>query len=182
LKILSLKKNRRIIDISEIITIDENYPRSEKSFRKIHGGILYQDSDNLLIDDQRLKTVTRRQPTADEKESLLFAWTIVKHTKSNAIVIASRDQLIGVGAGQMSRVDSCKIAITKAKDAKLPAAGAVMASDAFLPFRDSVDLMAGAGVTAIIQPGGSINDEEVIKAANDFGMAMLFSGLRHFAH
>jgi len=182
LKLLSSKKNRRIIDISEIITIDDNNPQSEKSFRKIHGGMLYQDSDDTLIDDQRLKTVTRRHPTADEKESLLFAWTIVKHTKSNAIVIATQDQLVGIGAGQMSRVDSCKIAIAKAKDAKLPSAGAVMASDAFLPFRDSVDLMAGAGVTAIIQPGGSISDEEVIKAANEFGMAMLFTGLRHFAH
>jgi phosphoribosylaminoimidazolecarboxamide formyltransferase/IMP cyclohydrolase len=144
--------------------------------------MLYQDSDDLLIDEQKLKTVTKRQPTVDEKEALLFAWTIVKHTKSNAIVIGSRDQLVGIGAGQMSRVDSCKIAIAKAKDAKLQTTGSVMASDAFLPFRDSVDLMAAAGVTAIIQPGGSINDEEVINATNEFGMAMLFSGLRHFVH
>ena len=182
LKRLSSKKNRRIIDISEIMSIDENAPRSEKTFRKIHGGVLYQDSDNLLIDDQKLRTVTRRQPTPDEKEALLFAWAIVKHTKSNAIVIASRDQLVGVGAGQMSRVDSCKIAIAKAKEAKLRTAGAVMASDAFLPFRDSVDLMANAGVTAIIQPGGSISDNDVINAANEFGVAMLFTGLRHFVH
>jgi phosphoribosylaminoimidazolecarboxamide formyltransferase/IMP cyclohydrolase len=182
MKRLSSKKNRRIIDLSEISSIDENNPRSEKTFRKIHGGMLYQDSDDLLIDEQKLKTVTKRQPTVDEKESLLFAWTIVKHTKSNAIVIGSRDQLVGIGAGQMSRVDSCKIAIAKAKDAKLQTTGSVMASDAFLPFRDSVDLMAAAGVTAIIQPGGSINDEEVINATNEFGMAMLFSGLRHFAH
>jgi len=182
LKRLSSKKNRRIIDISEITSIDENNPRPEKTFRKIHGGILYQDSDNLLIDDQKLRTVTKRQLTPDEKEALLFAWTIVKHTKSNAIVIASRDQLIGVGAGQMSRVDSCKIAIAKAKEAKLRTTGAVMASDAFLPFRDSVDLMADAGVTAIIQPGGSISDNDVINAANEFGMAMLFTGLRHFVH
>jgi phosphoribosylaminoimidazolecarboxamide formyltransferase/IMP cyclohydrolase len=179
---LSSKKNRRIIDISEIISIDENNHRSEKTLRKIHGGILYQDSDDLLIDQQKLKTVTKRQPTVEENESLLFAWIIVKHTKSNAIVIASRDQLVGVGAGQMSRVDSCKIAIAKAKDAKLQTAGCVMASDAFLPFRDSVDLMGEAKVSAIIQPGGSVRDQEVIDAANEFGMAMLFSGLRHFAH
>ena len=182
MRMLSLKKNRRIIDISEIISIDENNPRSEKTFRKIHGGILYQDSDDLLIDQQKLKTVTKRQPTIEEKNSLLFAWIIVKHTKSNAIVIVSRDQLVGVGAGQMSRVDSSRIAIAKAKDTKLQTIGSVMASDAFLPFRDSVDLMGAAGVTAIIQPGGSIRDEEVIDAANEFGMAMLFSGLRHFVH
>jgi len=182
LKKLSSKKNRRIIDISEIIYIDENNPRSEKTFRRIHGGMLYQDSDNLLIDEHNLKPVTTRQPTRNEKDALLFAWTIVKHTKSNAIVIASQDQLVGVGAGQMSRVDSCKIAIAKAKEAKLRTAGAVMASDAFLPFRDSVDLMADVGVTAIIQPGGSISDKDVISAANEFGIAMLFTGLRHFVH
>jgi phosphoribosylaminoimidazolecarboxamide formyltransferase/IMP cyclohydrolase len=182
LKKVSSKKNRRILDISDIASVDENNPQSEKTFRKIHGGILYQESDDILIDDQKLSTVTKRNPTSEEKEALLFAWTIVKHTKSNAIVIASRDQLIGVGAGQMSRVDSCKIAIAKAKEAKLRTAGAVMASDAFLPFRDSVDLMADAGVTAIIQPGGSISDADVINAANEFGMAMLFTGVRHFIH
>ena len=182
LKKVSSKKNRRILDISDIVNIDENNPHAEKTFRRIHGGILYQDSDDILVDDQKLKTVTKRNPTPDEKEALLFAWTIVKHTKSNAIVIASRDQLIGVGAGQMSRVDSCKIAVAKAKEAKLRTAGAVMASDAFLPFRDSVDLMASAGVTAIIQPGGSISDPDVINAADGFGMAMLFTGIRHFVH
>ena len=176
LKKLSSKKNRRILDISDIVSVDD------KTFRKIHGGMLYQQSDNMLIDDQKLKTVTIRNPTSEEKQALIFAWIIVKHTKSNAIVIASRDQLIGVGAGQMSRVDSCKIAIAKAKAAKLQTAGAVMASDAFLPFRDSVDLMADAGVTAIIQPGGSVNDADVINAANGFGMAMLFTGIRHFVH
>jgi len=183
LKILSSKKNRRIIDLTDLLSdVQTSASMKEKTFRRIHGGLLYQDSDTLLLDDQQLKVVTKRSPSEDEQRALRFAWLIVRRVKSNAIVVCSRDQLIGVGAGQMSRVESCKIALQKAKENRLSTIGTAMASDAFLPFRDSVDLMGAAGVTAIIQPGGSIRDTEVIEAANEFGMAMMFSGLRHFSH
>lgn len=182
LKVLSAKENRRILDISLILTFDKTSRQSEMNFRRIHGGVLYQDRDELLIDEHTLKTVTKREPTPDEHEALRLAWKIVAHVKSNAIVLCSKEQLVGVGAGQMSRVDSCKIALMKAQDAGLKVKGTVMASDAFLPFRDSVDTMGKAGVTAIIQPGGSIRDKEVIQAADEFGMAMQFTGIRHFAH
>ncbi len=182
LKTLSVKKNRRILDISEILAANRDTWTTEKSFRRIHGGILYQDSDEQLIDDEKLKVVTKRAPNPDERDALLFAWMIVKHVKSNAIVLCSADQLVGVGTGQMSRVDSCKIALMKAQDAGLKVKGTVMASDAFLPFRDSVDLIGKAGVAAIIQPGGSLRDPEVIEAADEYGMAMQFTGVRHFTH
>ncbi|MGD0176019.1 MAG: bifunctional phosphoribosylaminoimidazolecarboxamide formyltransferase/IMP cyclohydrolase [Candidatus Bathyarchaeia archaeon] len=182
LRVLSAKKNRRILDISGQLNANRKESGTQKNFRWIHGGILYQDQDEQLIDEQNRKTVTKRQPTPSELDALLFAWKIVKHVKSNAIVLSTPEQLVGVGAGQMSRVDSCKIALMKAQDAGLNVKGTVMASDAFLPFRDSVDLMGKAGVTAIIQPGGSIRDPEVIRAADEFGMAMQFTGIRHFAH
>ena len=182
LKILSAKKNRRILDLSDILHADADLRQAEKNFRKIHGGLLFQDSDQLLLDEQKVKVVTKRKPTQDEHDALRFAWKIMKHVKSNAIVLCLKDQLVGVGAGQMSRVDSCKIALMKAQETGLKVAGTVMASDAFLPFRDSVDLMGRAGVTAIIQPGGSIRDPEVIAAADEFGMSMEFTSIRHFAH
>lgn len=182
LKLLSVKKNRRILDISEILTADRQTSQPEKGLRRIHGGILYQDMDEQLVNETTLKVATRRPPTPEEKEALLFAWKIVKHVKSNAIVLCSAQQLVGVGAGQMSRVDSCKIALMKAQEAGLNVKGTVLASDAYFPFRDSVDLMAKAGVTAIIQPGGSMRDSEVVQAADEHRMAMLFTGLRHFAH
>jgi len=178
LKALSSKKNRRILDLTDLLTTEPE----GKNFRRIYGGILYQDRDELLIDEAKLRVVTKRQPTRDETDACMFGWRIVKHVKSNAIVLCSKDQLVGVGAGQMSRVDSCKIALMKAKEAGLKVEGTVMASDAFLPFRDSVDLMGKASVTAIIQPGGSIRDSEVIQAADEFGMAMTFTGIRHFVH
>jgi phosphoribosylaminoimidazolecarboxamide formyltransferase/IMP cyclohydrolase len=179
LKILASKKNRRILDVSSVLRPDD---QREKSYRRISGGILYQDRDRQLLDEKNLKVVTKRVPSADEKQALMFAWKLVKHVKSNAIVLSSKDQLVGVGAGQMSRVDSCKIALMKAQEAGLQVVGTVMASDAFLPFRDSVDLMGKAGIIAIIQPGGSIRDSEVIQAADEFGIAMMFTGMRHFAH
>lgn len=181
LKALSTKKNRRILDLSEILLADKNRA-PQKNFRRILGGILYQESDGLLLDEQKTKVVTKRQPTQEENDTLRFAWKIVKHVKSNAIVLCSKEQLVGVGAGQMSRVDSCKISLMKAQEAGLRVEGTAMASDAFLPFRDSVDLMGGAGVTAIIQPGGSIRDQEAIDAADEFEMTMKFTGTRHFAH
>jgi phosphoribosylaminoimidazolecarboxamide formyltransferase/IMP cyclohydrolase len=125
------------------------------------------------------KVVTKRAPTAEEYQALDFAWRVVKSVKSNAIVFTTRDQLVGVGAGQMSRVDSVQIATMKAI---LPTKGTVLASDAFFPFRDGVDMAAKAGATAIIQPGGSIRDEEAIQAADEHGMAMIFTGRRHFRH
>ena len=123
--------------------------------------------------------VTKRVPTAEEYEALDFGWRVVKHVKSNAIVLATRDQLIGVGAGQMSRIDSVRISLMKANK---PVRGTVLASDAFFPFRDVVDIAAEAGITAMIQPGGSIRDEESILAADEHGIAMLFTGERHFKH
>jgi phosphoribosylaminoimidazolecarboxamide formyltransferase/IMP cyclohydrolase len=180
LRKLSAKKNRRILDLSDIFL--EKSHQHEKNFRGILGGVLYQERDELLLDEKTLRVVTKRRPTRDEENALRFAWTLVKHLKSNAIVLCSKDQLVGVGAGQMSRVDSCKIALMKAREAGLRVEGTVMASDAFFPFRDSVDVMGNAGVSAIIQPGGSIRDQEVIQAADEFGMAMQFTGIRHFRH
>jgi len=148
--------------------------------RKVVGGLLYQDRDLGRIADVRtLRVVSRRTPTAEEYEALAFAWKVAKHTKSNAIVYGRADRTIGVGAGQMSRVDSVKLGAMKAV---LPLAGTVIASDAFFPFRDGIDEAAKAGVTAVIQPGGSVKDDEVTAAANEHGMAMILTGMRHFRH
>jgi phosphoribosylaminoimidazolecarboxamide formyltransferase/IMP cyclohydrolase len=126
-----------------------------------------------------LRVVSQRQPTEDEIEALLFAWTVCKHTKSNAIVYARAGQTVGVGAGQMSRVDSVRLGAARAQ---LPVEGSVLASDAFFPFRDGVDEAAKHGITAVIQPGGSVRDEETIAAADEHGLAMVFTGVRHFRH
>jgi phosphoribosylaminoimidazolecarboxamide formyltransferase/IMP cyclohydrolase len=136
----------------------------------------------LLYEPEHLQCVSQRQPTEQEQIDLLFAWKVAKNVKSNAIVYAKHEQTIGVGAGQMSRVYSAKIAGIKAADENLVVPGSVMASDAFFPFRDGIDAAAAAGITAVIQPGGSVRDEEVIQAADDAGMAMLFTGVRHFKH
>src|SRR5208282_901129 len=181
LKLLSSKKNRRILDISEFWN-NSAEKNVEKDFKRVLGGILYQDRDQNAMDESQLKVVTRRTPTKSERDALLFAWKIVKNVKSNAIVFCSNNQLLGVGAGQMSRVDSCKIAIMKAQEAGMTLQGSMMASDAFFPFRDSVDLAGKAKVTGIIQPGGSMRDEEVIRAADEFDMIMLLTGVRHFLH
>jgi len=142
-------------------------------------GLLVQDPDRGDLDQAKLKVVTRREPTPEETRALRFAWVVCKHVKSNAIVFARPDQLVGVGAGQMSRVDSVKIAVMRAH---LPLAGTVLASDAFFPFRDGLDEAARAGITAVIQPGGSVRDEEVIAAADEQNLAMVFTGMRHFKH
>ncbi|MBI5468828.1 MAG: bifunctional phosphoribosylaminoimidazolecarboxamide formyltransferase/IMP cyclohydrolase, partial [Deltaproteobacteria bacterium] len=147
---------------------------------RVAGGALLQTLDIESASD--LKTVTERGPDEKELEDLLFAWNVCKHVKSNAIIFAKDGRTVGVGAGQMSRIDSTRIAAAKAADAGLSVKGSVMASDAFFPFRDNVDKAAEHGVTAIIQPGGSIKDEEVIKAANEHGIAMVFTGIRHFRH
>lgn len=151
-------------------------------FKRVSGGLLVQEMDRGCIDDSDLQVVTRRAPSEAEMEDLKFAWIIAKFVKSNAIVYASNGRTIGVGAGQMSRVYSARIAAIKAADEKLKVAGSVMASDAFFPFRDGIDAAAEAGVTAVIQPGGSIRDQEVIAAADDADMAMVFTGMRHFRH
>jgi phosphoribosylaminoimidazolecarboxamide formyltransferase/IMP cyclohydrolase len=141
--------------------------------------MLVQTADNHQLDPAQLKVVTTRAPSDEEMRALLFAWIVCKHTKSNAIVYARADQTVGVGAGQMSRVDSVRIGAMRAQ---LPVAGSVLASDAFFPFRDGIDEAARQGITAVIQPGGSVRDDEVIAAANEHGLAMVFTGVRHFKH
>jgi phosphoribosylaminoimidazolecarboxamide formyltransferase/IMP cyclohydrolase len=148
-------------------------------YRRIRGGLLVQASDSLAEDNVHLTTVTLREPTEDEVAELLFAWRAVKHIKSNAIALVKDKTLVGMGAGQPNRVVSVKIAWEKAGE---KARGSVMASDAMFPFPDSVELAAQAGVTAIIQPGGSIRDEESVKAADKYNIAMVFTGSRHFWH
>ena len=172
--VLSAKKNLRLLEIPTTGTSPAGY-----DFRRVVGGLLVQDRDIDDFDIRKARIVTKRPPTEEEYNALDFAWRIVKHVKSNAIVYASKDQLVGVGAGQMSRVDSVKIATMKAT---LPIKGCVLASDAFFPFRDGVDMAAESGITAIIQPGGSVRDEEVIKAADEHGLAMIFTETRHFKH
>ncbi len=151
-------------------------------FKRVNGGLLVQERDLGMVDLSELKMVTERAPTEQELADLLFAWEVAKFVKSNAIVYAKNGRTIGIGAGQMSRVYSAKIAGIKAEDEGLEVPGSVMASDAFFPFRDGIDAAAKAGITAVIQPGGSIRDQEVIDAANEHGIAMVFTGMRHFRH
>ncbi|KDE39539.1 MAG: bifunctional phosphoribosylaminoimidazolecarboxamide formyltransferase/IMP cyclohydrolase [Nitrincola lacisaponensis] len=151
-------------------------------YKRVNGGLLIQDRDIGMIDVSQLKIVTERQPSEQEIRDLLFCWEVAKFVKSNAIVYARDGQTIGIGAGQMSRVYSARIAAIKAADEGLEVKGSVMASDAFFPFRDGIDSAAEAGITAVIQPGGSMRDQEVIDAANEHGMAMVFTGMRHFRH
>lgn len=151
-------------------------------YKRVNGGLLVQDRDNGMITANDLKVVTKRAPTEAELNDLIFTWKVAKFVKSNAIVYGKSRQTVGVGAGQMSRVNSARIAAIKAEHAGLQVEGAVMASDAFFPFRDGIDNAAKAGIKAIIQPGGSIRDEEVIAAADEAGIAMVFTGMRHFRH
>jgi phosphoribosylaminoimidazolecarboxamide formyltransferase/IMP cyclohydrolase len=153
---------------------------AQLDMKRVAGGLLVQDADVLLHGE--LKTVTERAPTAQEMDDLLFAWRVAKFVKSNAIVYAKDRMTVGVGAGQMSRVNSARIAAIKAEHAGLVVPGSVMASDAFFPFRDGLDNAAEAGIKAVIQPGGSMRDDEVIAAANEHGIAMVFTGTRHFRH
>jgi phosphoribosylaminoimidazolecarboxamide formyltransferase/IMP cyclohydrolase len=151
-------------------------------YKRVNGGLLIQDRDNGMITEQDLKIVSDRQPSEAELADMMFAWKVAKMVKSNAIIYAKNNQTIGVGAGQMSRINSARIAGIKAEHAGLEVVGAVMASDAFFPFRDGIDNAAEAGISCIIQPGGSMRDDEVIAAANEHGMAMVFTGMRHFRH
>ncbi|MDG1749472.1 MAG: bifunctional phosphoribosylaminoimidazolecarboxamide formyltransferase/IMP cyclohydrolase, partial [Porticoccaceae bacterium] len=151
-------------------------------YKRVNGGLLIQDRDNGMVCERDLKVVSKRIPTSSEMSDMLFAWKVAKMVKSNAIIYAKNNQTIGVGAGQMSRINSARIAGIKAEHAGLDVVGAVMASDAFFPFRDGIDNAGKAGISCIIQPGGSMRDDEVITAANEHGMAMVFTGMRHFRH
>ena len=152
---------------------------ARRQWRSIAGGALVQDADHARLAPEDLRIVTERQPTAAQMQAMLFAWKVVKHVKSNAVVLARDTQTVGIGSGQMSRVDASRMALMKARSG---AKGCVAASDAFFPFRDGVDLIAEAGVEAVIQPGGSVRDKETIAAANEHGIVMAFSGVRAFRH
>jgi phosphoribosylaminoimidazolecarboxamide formyltransferase/IMP cyclohydrolase len=165
------KKNLRLVEVTDA--------RQKWVLKNVSGGILLQDADVRPLTEADLKVVSKRQPTPEEKRALVFAWKVCKHVKSNAIVYARDGQTVGVGAGQMSRVDSCKIGAMKAV---LPLKGTVAASDAFFPFPDGVEEIAKTGATAIIQPGGSVRDPEVIATADRLTLAMIFTGVRHFRH
>jgi len=180
--LLQKKKNLRLM---RRLSQPKPTAESELDIRSVIGGLLVQDCDvrnPKELDELEKKVVTSRPPTQTEMKAMLFGWRVVKHVKSNAIVYAAKDRTLGIGAGQMSRVDASRIAIWKAKDAGLSLAGSAVASDAFFPFADGLIAAAEAGATAAIQPGGSVRDEEVIAAANERKIAMAFTGVRHFRH
>lgn len=175
LEILRKKKNLRVLKLGESPT----KKNEDLLVTAVEGGILVQDKDTMQIGDDHLNVITDRKPTEEELKQLLFAWKVVKHVKSNAIVLAKNDMTIGVGAGQMNRVGAAKIAIEQAGEG---VKGAVLASDAFFPMGDTLEMAAKAGITAVIQPGGSIKDEESVKVANEYGITMIMTGVRHFKH
>ena len=176
LDFLMKKKDRRIVQITQ------SNAEQQWDIRSVPGGLLVQTRDCVKLSEQNYKVVTQRQPTTEELEAMKFTWKIVKHVKSNAIVYGLKDRTLAVGAGQMSRVDSSKIAVWKSKESSLSLQGSVVASDAYFPFADGLLEAVSAGATAVIQPGGSIRDVEVIKAADDNNIAMIFTGIRHFKH
>jgi phosphoribosylaminoimidazolecarboxamide formyltransferase/IMP cyclohydrolase len=180
LQVIESKPNIRCLEVR----LSKGLPINQLEYKRVTGGLLVQERDNraLAISEGDLSLVTKRAPTAEEIRDMLFAWKVVACVKSNAIVYARDSSTVGIGAGQMSRVYSSKIAAIKARDEGLSAEGSVMASDAFFPFRDGVDAAAEQGVSAVIQPGGSVRDEEVIKAADEAGISMVFTGERHFRH
>ncbi|WP_410471826.1 bifunctional phosphoribosylaminoimidazolecarboxamide formyltransferase/IMP cyclohydrolase [Faucicola mancuniensis] len=180
LEITGAKKNVRVLVCGELPKPSER--KAQFDFKRVTGGLLVQDQDLGWISLDDLKVVTKAQPTKEQLDDLLFTWKVAKYVKSNAIVYGKDQRTIGVGAGQMSRVNSARIAGIKAEHAGLSPVGAVMASDAFFPFRDGIDNAAKAGITAIIQPGGSMRDDETIAAADEHGIAMVFTGMRHFRH
>jgi len=177
-----LSSAKRLLNI-RLLELDMSEPQTGGyDLRRVRGGMLMQDWDTGKIDVRACKVVTERKPTETEYQALDFAWRVCRHVKSNTIVFASPDQVLGVGAGQMSRIDSTKIAVMRAATHGLDLKGSAVASDAFYPFRDGLDEAANAGAKSVIQPGGSIKDEEVIAAANEHGIAMIFTGMRHFRH
>jgi len=178
LKVVAAKQNVRVLSCGQWAAS----PQHALDYKRVSGGLLVQDRDIHQITAADLKVVSKRQPSPQEIEDLLFAWKVAMFVKSNAIVYCKDKQTIGIGAGQMSRVYSARIAGIKAADEKLEVRGSVMASDAFFPFRDGIDAAAHAGIRAVIQPGGSMRDVEVIAAADEANMAMVFTGVRHFRH
>lgn len=177
-EVVATKKNVRLLETGQL----SSQSTTVIDFKRVSGGLLVQDSDSGVITEQDLKVVTKRVPTEREMKDLLFAWKVVKYVKSNAIVYVKDEATVGIGAGQMSRVYSAKIATIKAQDEGLQVKESVMASDAFFPFRDGIDAANQAGITAVIEPGGSMRDDEVIAAADEHGMSMVFTSMRHFRH
>jgi phosphoribosylaminoimidazolecarboxamide formyltransferase/IMP cyclohydrolase len=175
--IISAKQNLRLLECGEL-----DHAHAAFDYKRVNGGLLVQERDLGMIDLSQIRVVSRRQPTETELNDMLFTWKVAKMVKSNAIVYGKDGQTIGIGAGQMSRINSARIAAIKAEHAKLKVAGSVMASDAFFPFRDGIDNAADVGISCVIQPGGSMRDEEVIQAADAHDMAMVFTGMRHFRH
>jgi len=175
-EILGRKKNLRVLEGKA------SWPSNSLDYKRVRGGVLVQDRPRAVIDDTGWTVATKRQPTAEERRDLLFVWRAVASVKSNAIVLARDAATIGIGAGQMSRVDAAFLAVHKAQQAGHETKGSVLGSDAFFPFRDGVEQAAEAGVTAIVQPGGSVRDAEVIAAADEHGMAMVITGKRMFRH
>ncbi len=177
-KVVSAKTNVRLLSCGDW----HGQLTEGRDYKRVNGGLLVQDRDFGMIEQSDLKVVTKIAPTQEQLDDLLFTWKVAKYVKSNAIVYCKDGATIGVGAGQMSRVYSAKIAGIKAQDENLEVPGCVMASDAFFPFRDGIDAAAKAGIAAVIQPGGSMRDQEVIDAADEHGIAMVFTGMRHFKH
>ncbi|MGH7321691.1 MAG: bifunctional phosphoribosylaminoimidazolecarboxamide formyltransferase/IMP cyclohydrolase [Candidatus Rokuibacteriota bacterium] len=177
-----LRRTKKKLRVLEVPTDQRAWPARLTELRSVMGALLIQEADLADLDPATCKVVTRREPSAAEWQGLRFAWRIAKHIKSNAIVLTSTDQVLGVGAGQMSRVDAARLAVMRAREHGHATAGSVVASDAFFPFRDGLDVVGEAGATAVIHPGGSIRDDEVTAAADERGMAMVLTGLRHFKH
>ncbi len=178
----ALRRTKKKCRVFEVPCDRASLPPRLTEYRSVLGGLLAQQADLSDLDAAALKTVSTRPPTAAEMDALRFAWRVAKHVKSNAIVLATRGQVVGVGAGQMNRVDSARLAVMRAREVGLETAGTVCASDAFFPFRDGLDVVAKAGATAVIHPGGSLRDEEVVAAADEHRMAMVVTGIRHLGH
>ena len=178
----ALRRTKKKCRVFEVPCDRASLPPRLTEYRSVLGGLLAQQADLSDLDAAALKTVSKRPPTAAEMDALRFAWRVAKHVKSNAIVLATRGQVVGVGAGQMNRVDSARLAVMRAREVGLETAGTVCASDAFFPFRDGLDVVAKAGATAVIHPGGSLRDEEVVAAADEHRMAMVVTGIRHLGH
>jgi phosphoribosylaminoimidazolecarboxamide formyltransferase/IMP cyclohydrolase len=177
-----IRRTKKKCRVFQLPCARADYPTRVREVRSVWGGVLLQEADLTDLDPAALKVVSKRPPTEAELRGLRFGWRVAKHAKSNAIVLATGDQIVGVGAGQMNRVDSACIAVMRARELGLETKGSVCASDAFFPFRDGLDVVAKAGATAVIHPGGSVRDEEVVAAADEHGMAMVVCGIRHFKH
>lgn len=177
-----LSKKKKLILLKKKDTLKDTDGNADFDLKKIRGGYLLQEYDTMQAERDKMEVVTKRQPADEEMEAMLFGWKVIKYVKSNAVIFTTSDRTLGIGAGQMSRVDSCDIAIKKAGKMNLSLKGSAVSSDAFFPFGDSIELLAEAGATAVIQPGGSIRDKEVIEAADKHNIAMVFAGFRQFRH